>query len=62
MKVRRVGMGAGGRGEGGVGDETAALWERSWDTREDWRSCARVKGVMEGRCRWRRRREADMES
>jgi hypothetical protein len=61
-KVRRVGWGAGGRGEGGVGDETRALWERRRDTRPAWRFCAMVKGVVEGRCRWRRRWELDMES
>lgn len=54
--MRRVGIGAGGSGseEGGVGDETAALWERNCDTRDDCKSCAHVKGVMEGRWRWRR--------
>lgn len=56
-----MGVGAGGRGVGGFGEEMRALWVRNWVTRAVWRDCASAKGVIFGRWTWRRSVGEDIE-
>lgn len=60
VKVKMVGSGGGGRGEGVDGEEIRALCSRNWRTRRCWMDWAREKGVMPGRWMCRRIVGADI--